>query len=593
MSVGSEAMNYADLAREVGNDWLSAVHSKKEVEERRMYDYRLYRRFRNDVSKLGFAEAASGPFGWSKLTVPVIFWIVETIVPRLAVNPPTLIVRPMSGEAVPYAQAKELELQQTLDLMRVRSTMHRTLKQTVLYGDGPTKLSWDSVNGRPRFTGISWFDWFLSPDARTPEDAEVIYHRAWYTRRQLQRLSKLTDRNGKPLFYGLDRVAAGESVEAADSTWAARREASGQGPEEWSATGGLFCLIECWYQDGTVVVLGGQHGDLIVQVRTSPFRDESGMPVRPFVVFGNTPDPESPYSIGDAEMLEDHQSELSTLRNQAIDQTTVNLNGPVIYSGSVKPEEVDAAFGAPGGKMRVQGDVRNAVMRMAPGNVSSDFYNFYNNVRDETQFISGVNDNQAGQAAAREQTATEITRINDEANKRWQFKIAITEERFAELGHLIDLAIRRYGAPGASVQVPKGTAILPDQRGLMGLGGEAVEPGESAGGFARTSPFMNTDGAVYAVQVKAGSLAMPSELAEFQKVMALVGALSQNEPMMGFVKWQEVVKLVVQVAGYDPQKILMSEDEIAQQQMVAQLEQMLAAQPAPGSAPASAGPMPA
>lgn len=590
---GSDTMSYADLVREVRDDWLSAVHSKHEVEQRRLYDYRLYRRFRDDVSKHGFAEAATGPFGWSKLTVPVIFWIVETIVPRLAVNPPTLIVRPMSGEAVPYAQAKELELQQTLDLMSVRSTMHRTLKQTVLYGDGPTKLSWDSAAGRPRLTGISWFDWYLSPDARTPETAEVIYHRTWYTRRQLQRLSKFTDRNGKPLFHGLERVAAGESIEASDSTWVERREASGQGPESWTGTSGLFCLIECWYQDGTVVVLGGQQGDIIVQVRTSPFRDESGMPVRPFVVFGNTPDPESPYSIGDAEMLEDHQSELSTLRNQAIDQTTVNLNGPVIYSGSVKPEEVDAAFGQPGGKMRVTGDVRASVMRMAPGNVSSDFYNFYNNVRDETQFISGVNDNQAGQAAAREQTATEITRINDEANKRWQFKIAITEERFAELGHFIDLAMRRYGPPGAAVQVPKGTTILPDQRGLMGMGGEAIEPGEHAGGFARTSPFMNTDGAIYAVQVKAGSLAMPSELAEFQKAMALVGALSQNEAMMGFVKWQEVAKMVVRVAGYDPEKILLSDEEIAQQQMVAELEALLAQQSAQPQIGAGAAPAPA
>lgn len=565
-------MNYGDLLREVADDWFAARDSKQQLEERRIRDYKLFRRFREDVKGSSFEEAVAGPFGWSKLTVPIIFWIVETIVPRVATQPPTLVVKPLTAEAVPYAQAKELELQDTLQQMNVRSTMHRTLKQMVLYGDGPTKVTWNGINRRPRLTDISWFDWFLSPGARTPDTAEVIHHRAWYTRRQLQRLSRLTDRNGKPLYHGLDQVVDGQAAEASDSTLSERLDASGQGPRSWGAEGGMFCLIESWYEDGTVVTMGGAHGDRIVQVRTSPFRDEAGQPIRPFVVFSNSYDPESPYGIGDAEMLEDHQSELSTLRNQAIDQTTVNIAAPIVYSGNVKKPDIDAAFGQPGGSLRVNGDVRQALMRVAPGNVSSDFANFYNNIREESQFISGVNDNQAGQAADRQQTATEINVINQEANRRWQYKIASVEDRFGAMGRLMDLHERRYGTPGRAIMVPKGMTIDQGQRGLMGPGGEALEPGESAGTFGRTSPFTSADGTKYAVTVKAGSLALPSELEEFQKVMTLAQALGLNPEIAATVRWQEVARLIVSTSSFDPEKLLLSQDEIAQQQMVAALQ---------------------
>lgn len=585
MAAAAPAITYAELVREVADDWLAALESKRDVEQRRLLDYKLYRRFRSDVSNRGFDEAATGPFGWSKITVPLVYWIVETIVPRVATKPPELVVKPLSPEAVPYAQAKEMELHETVDAMRMRPTLHRALKQMVLYGDGPTKVTWDGVNRRPRFTSINWFDWFLSPDAATPETAEVIFHRTWYTPRQLKRLSQMTDRNGKPLYHGLDQVVLGETAEAADATRAERMEASGQGMSKWSPEGGLFCLVECWYEDGTVVVLGGSRGDRIVQIRTSPFRDEEGNPMRPFVVFSNSGDPNSPYSIGDAEMLEDHQHELSTLRNQAIDQTTVNLNAPVIYSGNIAPAAVNAAFGQPGGKLRVNGDVRTAVMRMAPGNVSADFYNFYDNVRGESQYISGVNDNVAGQASEGRQTAREVSIINDEANKRWQFKVAGVEDRMGEVGKLVDLLERRFGPPGRAIRVPKGRTIEEGQRGLMGVGGEALEPGLSTGGFARTSPFVNADGTRYSVSVKAGSLAIPSELEEFQKLAAVLELLNINPQIMENVDWREITRMIVAVSGYEPDRMLLSDDEIAKQQMVAALQAQLAAPAAAGGQP--------
>jgi len=569
-------MTYADLLSEVRDDWAAAQESRRQLEERRLKDYRLYRRFRDDVNSYSFDEAVRGPFGWSSLTVPIIYWIVETIVPRIATVAPKIVVKPRTPEAAPFAQAKELSLNGILDEMRIEEELALALKEMVLYGDGTTKLSWNTAQGRPHFSSIPWFDYFVSSEARRLDSAEVQFHRTWYTRRQLARLSKMTDRNGKPMFHGLEEMDRTETVQAGDPTWESRREATGLGPVSWSALGGLYCLVECWYDDGTLVVLGGSRGDRIVQVRTSPYRDEKGNPVRPFVTFSNTPDTEGPYSIGDAEMLEDHQTELSTLRNQAIDQTTVNINAPLVYSGSdITGEEIDAAFGQPGGKLRVNGDVRMAVMRVAPGNVSSDFFNFYENIRAESQYVSGVNDNQAGQAGARQMTATEASTINQEANRRWQYKIQRTESSFGRVARLIDLADRRYGMPGRTIHVESDITPEPGQRGLMDMGGMDYQPGDpsKAGAFLRTHPMMNGPGTAYTCVVKGGSFTPPSEDDDIQKAIGVAQALAAIPEIAQIVKWREVAKMLARAFHLAPERIFLSEDEVMMKQLEAAMSQ--------------------
>lgn len=595
MAVTRADMTYADLLAEVRDDWAAAVESRRQIEDRRVKDYRLYRRFRDDVNNYSFDEAVKGPFGWSSLTVPIIYWITETIVPRIATQTPHILVKPKTPESAPFAQAKELSLNAVLEEMHIENELALALKEMVLYGDGFVKTSWDTGAGIPKFTRVPWFDFFVSSEAQRIESAEVHFHRTWYTRRQLARLSKLVDRNGKPLFYGLEEMDRTESIQAGDPTWDQRREATGLGPQAWSALGGMYCLVECWYDDGTVVVLGGQKGDRIVQLRTSPIRDENDRPMRPFTVFSNSPDPEGPYSIGDAEMLEDHQTELSTLRNQAIDQTTVNINAPLVYSGSdITSEEIDAAFGQPGGKLRVNGDVRMAVMRVAPGNVSSDFFNFYENIRAESQYVSGVNDNQSGIASGRQLTATETNTINQEANRRWAYKIQRTETSFGRVARLVDMLDRRYGMPGRTIHVESDTKPDLNQRGLMDmLGADYEQQGPSKSGtFLRTHPMMNGPGTAYACIVKAGSFTPPSEDQDIQKALGVAQALAAIPELAQMVDWKEVGKMIANAFRLAPERIFLSEDELFQKQLEMAMNTPAPAGNEQAGLPASGGEVP-
>ncbi len=574
------SMKYADLLSEVRDDWAAAQESRRSLEQRRIRDYRLYRRFRDDVNAYSFEEAVAGPFGWSSLTVPLVYWIIETIVPRIATVAPKILVRPETPEAAPFAQAKELSLNGVLQKMGVEDEMALILKEMVLYGDGFGKVSWNTTAGMPHFSQVPWFDFFVSSEARRIDSAEVQFHRTFYTRRQLARLSKLVDRNGNNLFHGLEHLDRTETIEASDPTWNDRREATGLGPVSTSALGGQYCLVECWYSDGTVVVLGGAHGDRVVQVRSSPYRDENDVPMRPFVAFSNSPDPEGPYSIGDAEMLEDHQTELSTLRNQAIDQTTVHINAPVVYSGAeITSQEIDAAFGQPGGKLRVNGDVSRSVMRLTPGASTGDVFNWYDNIRGEAQYVSGVNDNQAGQAAARQQTATEVNTVNTEANRRWSYKVLRTETSFGKVARRIDLADRRYGMPGRVIHVESDVTPEGGQRGLMDMTGADYAPKgpSSSGAFLRTHPLMHGPGTAYSCTVKAGSFTPPTEDDDIQKALGIAQALGGIPELAARTDWKEVGDMISRAFRIAPGRLFLSEDEM----MMQQLKAAMAATPPP------------
>jgi hypothetical protein len=74
------------------HDYQSALESRRDVQERKLRDYRLYRRFNEYVSGGGIREGDRGEHGWSKMTVPLVFWVVETLLSRMGVDPPKVTV---------------------------------------------------------------------------------------------------------------------------------------------------------------------------------------------------------------------------------------------------------------------------------------------------------------------------------------------------------------------------------------------------------------------------------------------------------------------------------------------------------------------
>lgn len=76
-------LNEDSILEQAREDYRSALEARRDIEDRKLRDYRLYRRFNSMLTGGGLKEEDKGEFGWAKLTVPLVFWITETVLPAL------------------------------------------------------------------------------------------------------------------------------------------------------------------------------------------------------------------------------------------------------------------------------------------------------------------------------------------------------------------------------------------------------------------------------------------------------------------------------------------------------------------------------
>ena len=569
-----------DLLDEVRADWLAARDARRDREERALHDIELYSRKRRDAE----AEMVARQ-GFSKIEVPLIYWIVEHMMPRLGVQAPTLTVNATSPEAVPYAQAKQMRMQHHLDSCGWDIPYQFIQKSKLVIGDGIAKVPWDHEEMRPGIIDVDWFDFFVSSECTRLEAAAVHFHRSYLTKRRIEMMRGQRDAKDKPLWHNLDDLAPESTREHLDDTWGRRAylgESGGSVVGEQQASG-LVPVIECWYSTGEYVVLGGDDYATLLRAEMSPFRrrklDGSFRYLRPFAFFRNTIDPfsGSPYSTGEAQALEHHQVEISSMRNAWMDQMNVNVNAPTVYDESMDGAMVAEAFSRPGGLLAVPwGASGPPIMRMPPGQVTADFPALYAMIRNEGELVSGMNDNAAGQAVDGAQTATEVQILASEANWRIRLKRRMDEIAMHDVAMLFDSHDRQYGGIVA-------LAVEPGFRADEGARGFLNQPGAADGiegtlalmaganrgvaigppGVARIGPEVNQPGATYQIEIDAGSAARPDQMEEAQKMNALIGALSHPN-MAPLVDWVELTRTVLLTHGQTPEKLMAQQAPAAQ-----------------------------
>lgn len=581
----------AEIARE---DLRAARDSRREIEKTKLRSYKAYETWSDKVlggGKDSETDGGRGEFGWSKITVPMLYWVVETELPRIALGAPTLIASPKSPKAVPFAKAKTMRLQAMMADARARPAIFRAAKRMSLYGLGPMLWWWNQDECRMSVDDISWFDFFISPEARRWQDAEVLWTRAWYTERQLEELGKRKDKDGKPLYDKLDEVIRGSGDPSTeDDTWYARREAHGMGSSvTWPVqSGGVYPLYTGYYQDGSWIVLGGSNGEVLCRAAVTQYwrriplaarkRLEGGeldpdgpkmRPFRPIVCLGNTPDTEGPYPTGSGEVIVTYQEELSTIRRQALDQVTANLNSPIVYDMSALGEDADAlidmAFGAPGGKLGVRSgmDVNTVIRRMPPTQLSIDVQAMSELHRTEAQLVTGISDYVGGLMSqgglGSNTTATAVERITNESNMRFRLKNAFVEDDMQEAARIVDACDRLFG------QI---MYFNPQKDGSFGERDAGVT--DHDGGLYELSNEMNGDEYEFDVKVEAGSLTPPSQSQEYQDLVKLIETAMAVGPMAASVRWPEVIREVVSALGFDPNRVLLTEQEAVVQQVADQ-----------------------
>lgn len=366
----------------------------------------------------------------------------------------------------------------------------------------------------------------------------------------------------------LEQIAYSSAYrEAEDPLYSERREITGLGTLTFGQTEGQVSILEGWYRDGSTVWIAGDDSPVLLRIEREPiYKDPKGRGIRPFSVLRNTPDLFMPYSISDAEMLEDHQHEASTFRNAAIDQATGNIMSPKgINRNMVRPEEVRRAWEEPNGTFEVDGDPREAVYQFQPGQMSGDFERIYENIRSEAQMVSGVSDISAGQPTAfglDNSTATGMSIIREEANQRYRMKLKFIQIGMGPVATLYDYMDRQLSASTIHVPVERGFQPLEGSEGIRMVG----EPGSES--FASIDTSVNGEGLDYEIQVDAGAMAPPHQMEQAQRVRGFI--MDATHPSMApMVNWPEVLRTLIEAHGQMPEKLMIQGQPPVQVEQVA------------------------
>lgn len=548
-------LNNEQVAEQAWDDWLAARDAREELSDRKRASYRAYRAWRDDSTLGGKEDESTGPFGWSSTTIPLVHWTIETILPRLGVQTPTIIAKPQTPEAVSYAQAKSLRIQNDLKRSCADAQIQLALRTGLVMGDGVMKVPFDQRIGGPTIMAIDWWDAFVSPEATSWYSAEYVIHRSWHTRRDLQRLAQDKTPDGK---HRYDKDVIEELIGALsdrstnDPSYAERQQIAGMDPG-WSERSSVVPLVELWYKEGARVVIAATDRPYLLAVQDGEdyvWRDPSDAPFRPFSVFTPTPDLFGPYGISVAEMLSPHQHELSVLRNAYVDQLSASIFSPLGFDArKVRPEDVAQAWSAPGGMFAVEGPPGDAVARFQPGSMTRDFSVVYDQIRSEAQLIGGVSDYGAGLATSGgvdNQTATGISLIVSEGNKRYQALRAQHESAMREIALIFDYMDRRLGPLERHIPVDSGYEFPPDSLGVSVLGNLATVGAE-----------VNTPDKRYDIEIDVGAMAPPQDQEQARNTVALLQALATlPPPVQQTLKWDEIVRMLMESLGQNPDRLM-------------------------------------
>lgn len=601
-------MSEDQITEMVREDWRSARQTREQqLDEAKLRLLRLYRGFRSELAEGGKGKDAKGPFGWSKVSANIPFWIVETILPRVGINIPTVTVTAQNPMAVNFAQAKQMRTQQQWKMSRIEEQLMLAIKSMLILGEGVMKDFWDPVIGGPSSLYVPWFDFFISTEAQQWYTAEYLCHRTWHTRRGIEGLvkrdSERRDRHGNklaPLYdhEALEQVLSGSSTrEAGDSSWAAVREMAEIGPAMFPNSEGQIALVEVHYADGCMAVIAGDDQPILVRHEREPlYTDPKGRAFRPFTVLANTPDILLPYSISSVAMLEDIEHEATTLTNQSIDQATRNINQMTgIDETAVDAAQVIAAKGVPGGVFTTKGPPGQAVQQYPAGQLSQDFERIQQELRQRAQLMSGVSDVATATQTAggiNNDTATGASILAEEANARWRFLLKLIGLGMNRMAQHFDWMDRQIGTTPVSVPLGQGDAIEPGARGITPVGDK----------FARIGTEVNAAGLDYLVEVDAGSLAPPSQMQQAQNTRALISDLLMLQgfaaipPGMVNIDVGALARVIIESHGQSAETILLPAPPPAPPMQVGPDGQPLAGPqglappPGPAGPPAPPGP---
>lgn len=482
------------LVDTVNKAFLAASEARQQHYERWRVFYKMYRSY---VKKRGKGE-------WrSRVWMPIAFYVIETIAPRMVAQLPDFTVGGVGPEDAAGAEQMEVLVKWASDKSELYLELIKAIKSALMYGTGILKTTYDEqrmfdirqepmmqeqtmdmptgeydVDGNPITQSVSMGstptgetqmtrteyisyqgpiaeavdieDFFPDPFADSIESARYVIHRVYRDKAHVERLFadgtyKRPDDDRWQQYLqthsALDRMA---SVELGGG--------SGTGRDKT-----LLSLLEYWTDNVVVTVAGGNGtdgagGTILLRADRNPFAHGE----KPFVRIVDYLVPHEFWGIGELEPLEGVQETLNALWNSRIDNVKISINSmfAAVMDFMLDPSDLQVR---PGGVIRVKEGipVDQAFKRIDLGDVTQSSYTEAAEIERMAEKVSGVSPYQTGQdSPSYNRTATGIALISEQGNNRFAHKVKIAElTGFKRLGRQFGSLLQQFVPPEMVIRI--------------------------------------------------------------------------------------------------------------------------------------------
>jgi len=368
----------------------------------------------------------------SQIKVPYIKQVVDTILPRLVSNKPTINTLPREPEDTVNAQSMEKLVTYQWDTMRMNKKLKQWVKAGLIYGVSIMKIGWDwDEKGKDGLWAepISIYDFYKDPKTSTIDGSWVIY-------KQERDLKTVKDNPN----YDTEGIDA--ALSSNDSKWKIQEQAS-LGRSEPDDDERKKVIVYEYYGPIATEQDGEEKEMLIVTannkhiLRAVPL-DEIYPCGVPFVAFQDDIMPNDFWAIGEVEPLVALQDELDTLRNQRIDNRKLITNHMWLVD-KTKGINWEDFVSRPGGI--IECDDVNAVKPLPVNDTTQNTVQEEAIIKQDMDRTSGVFPGMMGQIQKPmgatgdvNQTARGFLASLEQAGTKMQYKLDNLDDAIRELG---------------------------------------------------------------------------------------------------------------------------------------------------------------
>jgi len=402
----------------------------------------------------------SGGLPWrSKLFIPKVFEIIETIAPRVAMSQKKFKALPVEGSDVANAEAFTDLLDFQFEQTNMEEIIEELTKESLIYGTSIAKITWK--DDTPTAEVVDIFDFYPDPKARNQDEMKYGIHR-------LER--DYADLEANPNYdkAALKKLKKGDGNATSNNEQREQREGI-LGVTSVDGTRKRYEVLEYHgeFQGKDYIIVMAD--DIVLRCEEHPYANWN-----PFVIIRDTIVPHEFYGIGEIEPIESLQNELNDVRNQRMDNIKLNLNNMwKVVAGGVQFE--DELVSRPGGIIHLTRP--DGLMPNDRQPIPAEAFTEESIIKSDMERTDGANSPLSGSltspsmgtnTGAGNRTATAWQGAINQADKRFSAKVNQLKRGLIRIGRKFleldqqfldkETAIRVLGKDGEPIVVP----LLPE-----------------------------------------------------------------------------------------------------------------------------------